>query len=343
LDPCAGTGSAAGFLANAWNLTSWGLEFHETRAQRARLHLDHVLRTDSFETRLSSHAFSVLFLNPPYDHEADIGRTELTWLKTWTPKLQTGGILLFLIQEKDLPEMIPYLATHYRAIQVFRFPHPEYTRFHQIVIMGIRKSQASLSQRMEQQLLDSLESLPTLSETINAPWPITPSLTTTPPLFQSSWIDPQETYHESQRYGVWTDARFTSLLSPPPQEAHRPLLPLRRGHLIQLLAAGMLNNQVIETTTKRLVIKGQAIKATRTLPITTTDTQTIHRAVETFVPNIQAWDLTYGHTFGQHFIIQCQVDAQASTSHEPHDATTAFDDHAQPIVDPIIKTTEVGK
>src|SRR3990172_9366220 len=67
LDPCAGTGVAAAQIAQALEAESFGIEINEERAEDARGRLDHVLATSAFTVRLANGAFSLLFLNPPYD------------------------------------------------------------------------------------------------------------------------------------------------------------------------------------------------------------------------------------------------------------------------------------
>jgi hypothetical protein len=87
-----------------------------------------------------------------------------------------------------------------------------------------------------------------------------------------------EAAQEARRRGVWTQAAFTEQVWPPDERPVRPLMPLRKGHLAQLIAAGLLNNFAACGKGRRLLVKGGTRK--ELVPVETDDEHTnIERAV----------------------------------------------------------------
>ena len=50
------------------------------------------------------------------------------------------------------------------------------------------------------------------------------------------------------------------MLWPANDHRTRPLMPLRRGHMAMLVAAGALNNLSLESNGQRILVKGRASK-----------------------------------------------------------------------------------
>ena len=65
---------------------------------------------------------------------------------------------------------------------------------------------------------------------------------------------------EAKTNGLWASKDIHDRLWPRQIKTVRPLMPLRKGHLAMLIAAGFLNNLVIESEQGPLMIRGQAIK-----------------------------------------------------------------------------------
>ena len=79
-------------------------------------------------------------------------------------------------------------------------------------------------------------------------------------LFSTRTVDPLAAAAEARRTGLWTHATVTDALWPPETPRPRPLLPLRRGHLAMLVAAGFLDNLCLEANGQRLLVKGRTAK-----------------------------------------------------------------------------------
>ena len=89
---------------------------------------------------------------------------------------------------------------------------------------------------------------------------VVPSLPVGDVLFASLTFDPQQAAAEARRRGAWVQPDLAEQLWPPDERPVRPLMPLRRGHLALLIAAGMLNNCVLRQGDRRVLVKGRTYK-----------------------------------------------------------------------------------
>ena len=71
-DPCCGMGHALLTLSRALPnpVVTIGVELHADRATVAQESLTRVVYADAYKLRCTHQAFSVLFVNPPYDYDA---------------------------------------------------------------------------------------------------------------------------------------------------------------------------------------------------------------------------------------------------------------------------------
>lgn len=262
LDPCTGQGVAAATVGRALGAETFGIELHEQRAAAARDRLDHVLCASAFAVRLANSAFSCLYLNPPYAEDSEHGRLEHAFLTALTRALCANGLLILLIPQVRLAVSARYLASHYRGCTAYRFPDPEYAAFHQLVLFASRKTQpladAAAQARLEAWSRGALPPLPDLPA--GAPPFRAPTLPAGDILFGSLFFDPEQAAAEAWRRGVWTQPQVAEQLWPPEERPVQPLLPLRRGHLALLIAAGLLNNVALEADGRRVLVKGRTRK-----------------------------------------------------------------------------------
>ena len=313
-DPCCGLGEPARALTQSLRLVSFGIELDRDRFQKSKTILNETLRSDAFATTIQKHSMSLVFLNPPYDDVGRRQRSEPAWLRLLTPALQPGGILVFIIPEPRVTkELRRYLATHYRQVALFKFPHPEYLAFRQVVIFGVKTASSLRDRRRIEALTAEDIDYQTLESRLTPLYAIAPQLIPGPIEFRSHWVSPDDQLAEAAAHGIWQDPRIHDALDFPITGPCTPLMPLRKGHLARMIAAGMLNNQRIATGSTRWIIKGFTDKTTKQLPpeeehFDTTkghETRTVTRVIEMFVPQIQAWDITEGPTYGQHVIVNC--------------------------------------
>ena len=79
-------------------------------------------------------------------------------------------------------------------------------------------------------------------------------------LFTTRTVDPAAAAAEARRSGLWASTEITDSLWPASDNRTRPLMPLRRGHMAMLVAAGFLNNLVLEAEGRRILVKGRTSK-----------------------------------------------------------------------------------
>ncbi|MCL5952183.1 MAG: DUF6094 domain-containing protein [Chloroflexi bacterium] len=267
LDPCCGEGIAVQCAAEAWHLESFGIEIDAERALAASSRLHRVLHLDYASVRIPHHAFQVLFLNPPYDStESEGRRTEYTFLRDTTKWLQPGGLLIYIVpQYRTDARMAGFLATAYESIRAYRFPDPDYAQFRQAVLFGLAKKEPVRDEAtaiaLLQQCRSSLAVLPEQpqeAEKYQVPAPVEGKF-----YFRGTEINPQEAFEEAQANGAWKTAEWQEWLVPRRElSAFRPLMPLKKGHLAMLIAAGLMQNLLLESAdgSESLLVKGRTYK-----------------------------------------------------------------------------------
>ena len=270
IDPCCGNGDAlrdiSAHLRNTVNtdLTSYGVELHKDRAAQAGEFLDHTLGLDIFQTSIANNAFGLLYLNPPYDFDSDTEskrRLEHSFLTYCTRYLQPNGILVFVIPQIRLSVSANYIASHYHNIRCYSFPKPEWEDFNQVVLFAARNTQPAPNPSRAREIMDwSMKPIDPLSKNSYAIYSIPPS-TATDLLFANRLIDPQESANIARVSGLWTHSQVQEALWPPAKRTTRPLMPLRRGHMAMLIAAGLMDNISLEGDDgRRIIVKGRVEK-----------------------------------------------------------------------------------
>ena len=298
LDPCCGAGDALADLAatiarpDGATVETYGVELHAERAKEAEERLGHVLATDLFQTAIANGAFGMLFLNPPYDDDAadDEKRTEHAFLRHSTRYLAEQGLLVFVIPRRRLAESARYLASHYARLRVWAFPEPEREAFDQVVVTGIRKAEVQHDQYEAVRLQEALEG--NIEDLTRHRYPVYNARATAggEVLFATRTIDPVAAAEESRRSGLWVSVTVTDALWPSEDARTRPLMPLRRGHLAMLVAAGFLDNLQLEADGRRILVKGRTQK--EMVLVETTREKEVHR--ERLRTTVVALDLDLG-------------------------------------------------
>ena len=266
LDPCCGAGEALAQLAegldrpNAIPIETYGVELHRDRAQEAEERLDHALASDLFATSIANGAFGLLLLNPPYDYDSEDKRTEHAFLTHTTRYLAEGGLLVFIVPRQRLAVSARYLSTHYGRMRCWASPDPERQVFDQVVLMGYRKADPVPDAHAERMALEWAVGEP---EPLRSHPYTDYSPETTPSgdiLFTTRTVDPVAAAAEARRSGLWASTEITDTLWPARDARTRPLMPLRRGHMAMLVAAGFLDNLCLEAEGRRILVKGRTSK-----------------------------------------------------------------------------------
>jgi len=266
LDPCAGEGTAIRIVGHSLQAQTYGIEIDLERGKTAKEILFKCLVTDYQDTKISHHSFSLLYLNPPYDwavreHEVEKSqRYERTFLRDCIKYLCPKGILVYLIPQTRLDSQIArMLAYRLEKISVFRFPEPEYKIFKQLVIFGVLKKTPDKNDSTAQylkncgQLKAVVPYIPKDPPNIyDVPVsPVKPNF-----IFRSKEIDPEELAIEIKLHGLFSQLK--EMITPlKMNEKIRPIMPLRHGHLAQILACGLMNGVVWDKDKRNpLLVKG---------------------------------------------------------------------------------------
>ncbi|MHB8620701.1 MAG: DEAD/DEAH box helicase, partial [Chloroflexota bacterium] len=141
----------------------------------------------------------------------------------------------------------------------------EYALYRQVAVVGVLKEGAGTADvgRMMGRLLDwgSGEGRPPEMPASGEASVIVPSSHVREVTFESRDIDDDALLLAlNGQFSGWTSGLVRDRLWPRGMHRARPLMPLKRGHLAQLLAAGYLDNRLIHTDDGDLLVKGQISK-----------------------------------------------------------------------------------
>lgn len=266
LDPCAGEGRAASILRRALGCEAWGVELSYARAPKAGAVLDKVLNC-AWETVVATNeSVSLLFLNPPYETDRENKRVEISFLKSATPRLMRGGLLIYIVPQHilKLKELASYLASYYDDFQIFRFPDGLYERFKQVVLFGVRrKAYRPAEEDVERIQSWGVTELPQLSA-VDQPRYSLPAAPDKAIFKRSDWND-EEIVDATKAGGVLRTAAWLDLINPDRshRQAMHTVMPLKKGHIAMLMASGMMGTLCLKDDEGRpMLVKGRVVKKT---------------------------------------------------------------------------------
>jgi len=257
-DPCAGTGTAILTLAarildldpSDAGRYCQAIELEATRAEALKRQMPHgaAHHGDALTFGLGANpGASVLFLNPPYDTDSELGRLEHRFLVRFTEAIAPCGALLLVVPHYALSASADFLASRYVHVHLWRLPDPDFGGFRQVVLLAMRRPDPAPPDRSTAKRLqaaaESAEGLPVLPDPGGEPAltlePFSARLTLYPHA-----IDVQGVLDRSRAFapsaslmGYDRDAR--RLLGSPLPVA----LPPRPAHIALALAAGLLNGR----------------------------------------------------------------------------------------------------
>jgi len=247
LDPCVGDGVAFVHLVEGIPARRYGIEIDAYRTEQAKALGIETLQASTFDVRTPAEAFSVLYLNPPYDLEigaTNNQRLELVFLEHTYRWLKPGGLLVFVIPQPQLRVCARILSEHFADLSVYRLTEPASVQYKQVAVLGVRRKRHQ--QVRDSALLDSvgwlehlavkpdLEPLgeaPSIRYEIPASGPVTLVHAGIPLDEVEDLLLESAAYRQASR-----------ILLPKQQDVRgRPLTPLHGGHVGLLCTAGMLN------------------------------------------------------------------------------------------------------
>ena len=123
LDPCVGDGVAFMHSLDGTRGGGYGIEIGAFRAEQARNLSIKTLQASIVDARSPTEAFSLLYLNPPYDLEigtTNNQRLELVFLEQRYRWLKPGAVLVFVIPQPQLRVCARILSEHFSDLSVYR-------------------------------------------------------------------------------------------------------------------------------------------------------------------------------------------------------------------------------
>jgi hypothetical protein len=251
LDPCAGEGTAASILAKALNCQSWGAELSPARAALAFEKMDRLFNTPWQSCHLTSESITLLFLNPPYSHDrlGDQKRLELEFLKSTTPKLIRGGVLIYIVPHpllRDL-EVASHLAGYYEDIRIYRYPE---TGFNQVIVLATKRVKYKIPSHEEVYQVQAWADVepPMLVEVDEPLYELLPATDKgsggQPIRFSRLDWQPEEIVDATPKRGLHSSKEWLDLLNPSRGlgELKQPVMPLKKGHIAMRATRSLLNN-----------------------------------------------------------------------------------------------------
>jgi 16S rRNA G966 N2-methylase RsmD len=279
-DPCCGTGRALAEVTRTLPtpVVTVGVEIHSGRAREAQDVLTRVETADVHTVRCTSGAFSLLFLNPPYDDDAAGRREEAAFLRQTLPWLAPRGVLAYLIPVHRLlhRQIATLLTTWCGDLTVVRFPDPEYAQFSQAIVLGRKQPRGvrdpAAAGHFAQQVLaaQALDATPLRRYTLprlTQPWEVTAE--------QMDPIAAQQLVREHSP--LWQTPEAQYYFGTTRSQLCRPLLPPRKAHVATLAAAGLLNNAVLTGPDGPRILKGSVRKQFRPDLTRSDDHKTVER------------------------------------------------------------------
>jgi hypothetical protein len=272
LDPCCGKGAAIKQIADGLGVPDgdvFTVELDAARSAEAKaLMPDHAhLGPASFTgVSVSSCAFGLAYVNPPFDNELGGGRREeQAFAEKAGRLLPTGGILALVCPIGALSgnrNFCQFIDSHFKDVAVYKFPDG-HRPYREIVVFGRKRSapipgdklyeSGALHQMQMHWGYVKIEQLPPLGGTQPVHWNNgSPSYDREPEV--RTWDIPRTWRPSTFRKTAFTDAELAEAIDHSPlgrllSEVEpvvnaAPPMPLNKGHLGLILASGMLDGVV---------------------------------------------------------------------------------------------------
>ena len=252
LDPCCGKGAAVQQLAAGLSIPeddTYCIELDEARgrATQEAMPKANVLTPASFlGTSIKTRAFSLCYLNPPFDDAGGGIRVELQFLQRATPLLADGGILAMVCPE-DVAEMgmvQRFMKMWFDSVKIIPFD-AAYRKYREVFVMGIKRADIWPESWREDE---------SWIEENRISWRLPQSKG--PGLhFEKNQLTPLELDAALNKSPL---RKFLASLPKPPLPS--PPLSLGAGHIALLLSSGHLDGLVLEPGGGRHVVRGTAKK-----------------------------------------------------------------------------------
>ncbi|RUS44921.1 DUF6094 domain-containing protein [Cohnella sp. AR92] len=265
IDPCCGEGEALNMLAislqeQGADVKSYGVELEQTRYEKARQVIDHVI-LDGYEFLRTQPMFSLLWLNPPYQ-EGFSERTELTFLRALSSVkhglLQKDGLLMFCIPQYVVRDSAAVLSGRFRNIRVYRFTDDNYDVFKQVVVIANLGKASGEDSKKNYKWLRSIgegekDMLPTLAD-IDEDIVVDISEGELG-FYRAGKMNPEELARDLAASPLFDELNKRMLSKNMAASMKRPMLPLKPTHMGVAIASGAvggnMGTHIVAGITKR--------------------------------------------------------------------------------------------
>lgn len=261
LDPCCGCGLALETLAMEIDADTYGIEIDESRGKEAEKRLSRVGFGSYFESRITNEAFHALFLNPPYLNvlgESGIKtRSEKRFLVEGMRSLMIGGVIIYIVPYYRLTyDICRVLCDNFDNISVYRFLEGEFSKFKQVVVLGVRKERGD--GKKEAELLSQYAMLPDKIPSIDT---LAAQCYEIPDKPKDVSLFKGEKFNLGELQRQLSSSKSLNMLFEKSQldsKEHRPLLPFNIGQIGLIGGSGLINGYV--DCENPHIIKGRVIK-----------------------------------------------------------------------------------
>ena len=265
LDPCCGTGAALRKMATGNNCFCYGIELDHSRAEQAQDQLHRVGFGSFFGSYISSRAFHIVFLNPPYlsvlSEKGGRSRDEKRFLLESIPTLTWGGLMVYIVPYYRMTEDIcRVFCDNFEQVSIHRFLDGEFKKFKQVVVMGLRRHRTDGSAEAETlcEAASHPECLPTL-DTLEAGRYTLPASPLKVENFRGAEFNEDELARQLRASSSFDRLFARSKLDSEPKS---PPLPLSIGQVGLIGGSGLING-LMECDYPH-IIKGRILKEKRT-------------------------------------------------------------------------------
>lgn len=286
IDPCAGQGRAIKQIGEGLGIPQtqiYAVELDPGRGETAKSEspdMNVLYPCSFFSTSITAQSFGLVYANPPYDDElGGGGREELAFARVAYRLLCTSGVFVFVAPYRTMShhETRQFLDQHFRDGAVYRFPKIGYN---ETVFIGLKRSMAIVAERASAEGsltrdmkfgfhfgafkqaadCDSL-GMPARKWDDGEQWAceVRPRKWDVPTTWKPARFL-KAGYTDEELLSAINDSPLNRLslgtVEPPIKE---PPLPLERGHVAMLLAAGALDG-LVETPAGNHVVRGVSSK-----------------------------------------------------------------------------------
>jgi predicted RNA methylase len=264
LDPCAGEGVFARFLATHYGLKLATIEINEERGQLCRQVADHHVTGDALEVELHKRQFAFLWSNPPFVSDGQL-RMEWRFLRYFLDALVPGGVLAYTIPRRTMaqdPHILRHLVEFYEDHRLYYLPDPN--PYAQVVLFARKRAErVKLGKAGAGQLLTTMMNPPLLPPICDNPLPI-PTHPLQTIVLRGTQVDWDQLRAEA---AASPGPDLGEAMTPPGVIEGRSLMPPRRGHVASLMAGGGLDNTRVGPD----VVKGYVRQEQEEQPISDDD------------------------------------------------------------------------